>query len=715
MNIFENCVWVGADTSYASPVITRRFTLEKTGKAKLTITGLGYFNAKINGNPVSDAWFLPLVSDYEPRDLTALQYPILDTVKNRVYYHTFDVTHLLHEGENELTIHLGNGWYRQNERADEGNTSFSEELKTIYKLEMDGVAVLCSDGSETQRDSVIRYSNLFYGEVIDYTAELAEAKPALIRKAPQTELTENIGTPDRLIRKLCPELLGEKDGKAIYDVGENISGFVCLTTTAPKGTKITVRFSEEIREDLLLDFGSSGGYCTGRSGKPQIQEDIFVTDGGKCMFHPMFVWHAFRYFEVEGLHDTAEAWEIHSDTPVTSCFTSDFEGMNYLYDTYLHTQLINMHGSIPSDCPHRERLGYTGDGQVCAPTAMMLLESRAFYDKWIQDILDCQDPVTGHVQHTAPLMGGGGGPGGWGSAITIVPYAYYMQYGDRSMLERCFEPIRRWIGYLESRCENGLVVREEKGGWCLGDWCTLEPIRIPEAYVNSCYFIKNLQIAEKIAAILGKTEYLPRFAALRERTEQAIRDTYYDSKTGSFAGAIQGADAYAVWCGLTGAEAAQRISDFYSALGHFDTGFLCTDILLEVLFAYGHTDTAIQLLESEELGSFLYMKRHGATTIWENWDGRESHAHPMFGAGTRHLISGVLGIRLAKPGYEAIEFIPALLPQGKSAKGSILTPQGRITVELSCEGEPTARLEIPSAVSVTLPDATPYRISIEKS
>ena len=712
--MFENCLWIGADTAYETPEIIRRFTLGKTGKVTLYITGLGYFKAQLNGKPVTDAWFLPLVSDYEPRELTALQYPIIDTVKNRVYYHAFDVSGLLNEGENTLTIRLGNGWYRQNERCAEGNVSFGEELKTIFRLDIDGETALCSDGSEMQRDTVTRYSNLFCGEVIDYTAELAEEKPASVCKAPETELTESVGTPDRLIRTVRPELLGEKDGKAIYDAGENISGLVRMTTSAPKGTVVTLRFSEEIGDDLTLDFGSAGGFCTGKSGKPQIQQDTFITDGDDRVFCPEFVWHAFRYFEIEGAHDNVEVLVIHSDTPVTAEFTSGFEGMNYLYKTYLRTQLNNMHGSIPSDCPHRERLGYTGDGQVCAPAAMMLLESRAFYEKWIQDILDCQDPVTGHVQHTAPLMGGGGGPGGWGSAITLVPYAYYRQYGDRTMLERCFAPICRWIGYLESRCENGLVVREEKGGWCLGDWCTLEPIQIPEAYVNSCYFIKNLQIAEEIAALLGKAELLPRFAALREQTAQAIRDTYYDAETDSYAGGIQGADAYAVWCDLAGEEIAKRLADFYGKLGHFDTGFLCTDILLEVLFAYGHSDAAIRLLESEEPGSFLYMKRHGATTIWENWNGAESHDHPMFGAGVRHLFSGVLGVRMKEAGYAAIGFEPALLPRGKTAKGSILTSRGRITVELSCEAAPAAKLKVPVSVTVSVAENTPYCVTVEK-
>ena len=155
-------------------------------------------------------------------------------------------------------------------------------------------------------------------------------------------------------------------------------------------------------------------------------EDVFVGDGATHTFAPQFVWHAFRYLEVTGPGvQSVSVAVVHADTPVTAAFECSSPELNWLFDAYVRTQLDNMHGGVPSDCPHRERLGYTGDGQVCAPAAMLMLDSRAFYRKWIRDIFDSQDKTTGHVNHTAPFAGGGGGPGGWGCAAVTVPYHFY--------------------------------------------------------------------------------------------------------------------------------------------------------------------------------------------------------------------------------------------------------------------------------------------------
>ena len=696
----EHCTWIGTDENDASPVIMRRFSLENTGKAVLFITGLGYFEAFINGEPVTDQWFLPVVSDYEPRDLTAFLYPLKDETTNRIYGYEFDVTQLLKAGENLLEIRLGNGFYRQTERCCEGATSFGNVLKAVYRLdvETDGGAVcIASDGSETQRDSEIRYNNLFHGEVIDYTCALAQEKPVAVLPAPKAEISPAIGTPDRMIRVIKPMLLGEKDGKKIFDAGENLTGVVRLAISAPCGSRTVIRFAEECQADLTLDFLSAGSAHISASGKHQIQEDVFITDGEKRVFSPRFVWHAFRYFEVEGPFDEAEVCVIHSDAPVTSSFHTELEGLQFLYDGFIRTQLCNMHGSHPSDCPHRERLGYTGDGQVCTPAAMMTLDCREFYRKWIQDILDCQDKRTGHVQHTAPLMGGGGGPGVWGAAIIMVPYAYYRQYGDRSMLERCFEPMMKWIGYLTTRMEDGLIVREEEGGWCLGDWCTLEPIRISVSYVNTCCLVRMLMTMEEIAQTIGRTGELACLTKLRKDAQEAVRRHFFHPETGHYDVGDQGADAYAVWCGVAGEDTMKQAGAFYDALGHFDTGFVGTDMLLEVLFDHGYAGTAVKLLESRELGSFLYMKDRGATTIWENWTGAESHNHPMFAAGARHLFSGVLGItqREGTAGYQDVIIRPCRLP--KPVSGSLMTMLGRLSVAV--DGQ-SVKVEAPAGMKV---------------
>ena len=704
-NTLKNCVWIGATSDVVSPVIIRKFNTNNIKKATLIITGLGYFEALVNNKPVTDYMYLPVVTDYEPRDLTLCAHKnTVGTTANRIYYYNFDITNLLNGGQNTLSIQLGNGWYRQEERIAEGKMSFGDTLKCIYKIILEttsGTVELCSDGSETYTDSVIRYSNIYLGEMVDYSVKLQKEQPVNILPSPKTVLCEAIGTPDKVIRTISPKKIAEINGRHIFDAGENITGVVSVKTDS----MVTLRFAENINDDMSLNFTSStASYRTTRSGELQIMTDTFISDGTPRTFEAKFMFHAFRYFDIYGKYDDLTVKVIHADTPVTSTFSSNHEGMNFLYDAFLRTQLDNMHGSIPSDFPHRERLGYTGDGQLVAPTAMMMLDTKEFYKKWIQDILDCQD-IDGHVRHTAPFMGGGGGPGGWGSAIVIVPYAYYKQYGDTDIIQQCYDKMKLWIGYLLAHSENGLVTSEDKGGWCLGDWASLEKMEIPEPYVNSCYLVKNLLMLEEMAALIGKDDDIPYYKSLRTTTEKAIVDTYYDADTAHFASGIQGADAFAVWCGIAGKETAEMLAQKYAETSYFDTGFLCTDILCEVLCSYGYTNVFLSLLGSEKLGTFLYMKRNGATTIWEYFIGKCSHNHPMFGACARQLFQSVLGIRqrAGTAGYSDVIINPVKTVPNLKVSGSISTPRGVITVSLDTTGKkPIIKVDTPSSIKVEI-------------
>lgn len=684
------CRWIGVDKECQSPILLRNFSAKKPLSATLHITGLGYFYAEINGKAVSDHYFQPVVSEYGPRDLSKFSYPLFDQLRYRIYYCTYDVSGLIAEGENTLSIQLGNGWYRQPERIDEGPMTYGDQLKAIYCLVLtydDQVVRICSDGSETWVESNIVYNNLFLGEVHDFGHTPAPAQSVELLPEETAPLVPQIGPPDRVIRTLSPTLVSEQDGVRIYDAGENISGLVRLKTAGNPGERITLQFAENLTKDDTLDFRSAGSGSTCAGGKPQIQQDICICGETPGVFKPRFCWHAFRFFSLEGSGEDPEILVIHSDAPVISEFESDCEGLNFLYDAFIRTQHNNMHGSIPSDCPHRERLGYTGDGQVAAAAAMMTLDSKDFYRKWMRDILDTQDAVSGHVQHTAPLGGGGGGPVGWGGAIVIVPYRYFKQYGESDMVKTVWEPIQKWIGYIQTRMEDFLITREEPKGWCLGDWVTLEPIKLPEPLVNTCLFIKCLDMVMEMAPLAGHQEKIPELEALQCKCRAAVEKAYFDPATGHFLGGIQGADAYGLYAGLGDERTKLHLINKYDTLGHFDTGFIGTDVLLEVLFRLDAADTAFKLLSSEEMGSFLYMKRHGATTIWERWDGLESHNHPMFGGCLRHLFEGFLGIRQSygTGGYCQVTVQPQI-PEGiHHIHGCLQTPRGQLQVNIRRE------------------------------
>ena len=250
------------------------------------------------------------------------------------------------------------------------------------------------------------------------------------------------------------------------------------------------------------------------------------------------------------------------------------------------------------------------------------------------------------------------------------------------MLRQCYEPMKKWCTYLDTRLENNLVCSEEPGGWCLGDWCTLEKTVLPEPFVNTYFYIKCLHILEKIASALDKAEEIDTFATKAENLTKALLKTYFDEETGNFFDNVQGANAYGLDIGLGDARTLNNLVHHYEKLGHFDTGFLGTDILLDVLFSKGKKDLAFQLLSSREFGSFLYMKDRGATTLWEDWHGRDSHDHPMFGACTRQLFTSILGIRQEEntAGYKKLVICPQIPNNMNDAKGSIQTGKGKICV-----------------------------------
>lgn len=651
--------WICGGAGCEAPLFRRSFWLDRTERfqrARLEICGLGYFLFYINGKRISDQELMPAMTDYASVLGCETTYPVWEERSaHRCRYLSFDLLPYLKAGENVLAVRLGNGWYHQTERIAEGKFIFGLP-KLWFELTLtdaDGRQEwIESDRQTLWHPGGLLKNNLFLGEVRDLRkepegwqdpdADLSGWKPAQPVHAPETLLEEQTCPPDRVIRKLYPILIGEYDGRKIYDCRENIAGRVVLSCLGKKGECITVRHAEELAADGTMDFESAGG-------SDQLQQDHYICDGRIQTLHPLFCWHGFRYFETEGPCEVLCAEVIHTDVAVTSSFSCSDPVLNWLYEAYIRTQLDNYHGCIPSDCPHRERLGYTGDGQLTAETAMLLLDAKELYRKWYQDILDSQGAETGHIPHTAPFLGGGGGPGGWGCAVYQVPLAWAKIYGDDSLLVQGYDAILRWFDYMDAHSEKGLVVREEEGGWCLGDWCfpaSEEKEQLPEAFINTFYYLHGLQEIMQISEKMNNK--LPiRFAEREKNVKNAFLDAYFDPETGDFCEGRAAGNAYGLALGLGDERTKKHLVEKYEALGRFDTGIFGTSMLLEQLFSIGAGDLAVRLLTNDsEAASFAHMKRNGATTLWERWDGRESHNHPMFGACVRLLFTQILGIRM---------------------------------------------------------------------
>lgn len=629
--VFDGCDWVGFEKDSVAVYAKKTFNVIDTENLKLVSSGLGFCHIRVNGKDITDALLSPAWTNYEKRDLTKIHMPIYDTLIHRIHYVENDISSFVKKGENTIEFHIGAGWYGQNQSRNEGMSEYGQ-LKLCFKI-IDGEdnIISKSDTDVLWRDSYVTRTNIYFGETHDARLiDKGEWKNTVKLNNPLSLLTKQVCPPDREIRTIIPKKIYSFGDTAIYDLGEHVAGYpkIVFGEKAITDERAFVRYAEELNADGSLNF-----YVTERPFRMQRDEFIFSEEHEKHEFYPLFTWHAGRYFEVQGDAYPVEFAVVHTDMKQICDYHSDDETLQWLFDTYIRTQLNNVHCCVPSDCPHRERLGYTGDGQLACDAVMTCFDAEGMYRKWMQDIADCQDIYGGHVQHTAPFYGGGGGPGGWGGAIVFVPYTFYKHYGDIDVLKKYYPNMRKYLLYMENHSENSLVVRGEKGGWCLGDWCPPGgKVILPEPFVNTYFYIKAARIVKDVAEIIGE-KLDAGFDKRLNAAEKSITETYFDENTGSFCGGVQGADAFAVELGLGDERTYNNVLNKYNALGKFDTGIFGTDILIRVLCEKGDKALARKLLTSKDgIGTFHYMKEHGATTLWENWDGADSHSHPMFGA-----------------------------------------------------------------------------------
>ena len=639
--VFQGARWVQFGGEIHSVIARCDFVADKKAPAELVVSGLGFCDIYINGKCISDRVLAPAWTNYVKSATETMEYPIFDIMTNRILYERIDVSRFIKKGKNTIVFHIGGGWFTQRECINEGVKSYGD-LMLCFKLTQGDNILAKSDEAVKYKKSFVQRANIYYGEdqdarvggydftdISECTDSWADAD---VICDPLSVLQEQDCLPDKIIRKLKPKCIFRRGDYAVYDIGENVTGYPVIEFN--EGTYIgdgcTIRFAEELKDDGTLAFHSAGGEF-------RMQKDTFIHDNKCKEYYPRFTWHGARYFDVFGRVNVKEYRVSHTDMKPIVKFKSSNETLQWIFDAYIRTQLSNVHGCVPSDCPHRERLGYTGDGQLTADVVMTCFDAEKMYRKWMQDIADCQDIYTGHVQHSAPFYGGGGGPGGWGGAIVIVPYTFYKHYGDKAVLEKYYPNMLMYLGYLDSHSDNGIVTREELGGWCLGDWCSPKDRNlIPEPFVNTYFYLKALEMTIEIAELIGKPS--KDLKVRYKDVKKVFMDKYYDKKTSTFYGSVEACDAYGYDLGFGDEKTLEAIVNKYEKLGEFDTGIFGTDILLRTLCENGHKDLAFKLLTNEKENSFYNMKKQGATTLWENWDGAHSHSHPMFGAVVKYLI-----------------------------------------------------------------------------
>lgn len=698
--------WIRGDVDCPAPVLVRRFTLESVPKtARAYVCGLGMFELWINGVQADRELLQPVLTAYSRQPLTHMLYPYDYQGAFRSPYRSFDLEGLLRTGENEFIVKLGNGWYHQTGRLVEGDLWYGESPVLMFEARLDD-AYICSDESWRWRESECVFNNLFLGEQIDFTRENFEEMPVQTVSAPEGRLCAQ-SCPSDAVAGTYPvsSALRARDGRMILDFAQNLSGWVTVCAIARRSDRIELRFAEEIEKDgayWKLQFDSAGG-------EGQIQKDVFILAGGKTeRVRPHFCWHGFRYAEISLVREgsaielnfkqgrlLAEDFDavltaefVTANHPVTGSFSCDNDLLNWFHQATLMSLRSNEHCGVPLDCPHRERLGYTGDGQVTAPAILTNMDATAFMVKWMRDILDAQNRKTGHVPHTAPFYNGGGGPGGWGGAIIFVPDALYRQTGNLNLVREAWPHMLKWMDYLDSRSEAGIVVREEAGGWCLGDWCAPEEIKVEPELVNTALTMGMLRIMARFADLMGLAGEADQFKKAYEQRRQAFRRTFFHPESASFGAGCQGSEALALWAGAVNDEEKDDIlnkilGDLRARGGKFDTGIFATPILLQVLSENGHVEQAFELMTSTGYPSFDFMRQYGATTLFEHWNPeRDSHNHGMFGAADVWLYAYAAGIEQSanSAGWQSILFRPGAVQGLHSAQAELDTPLGRCAI-----------------------------------
>lgn len=656
--------WVWAPESRGVPLFRSTLTVPvKSQEVLLAVVACGFVGCQVNGRPVSDDMLVPAWSDYTERKIAGLLYPYRVTPRYSQRSLFFDIAELCDGAVNEVKIELADGWFRQKVRTIEGQMSYGVPRFSAfaYARRADGTGEAIDFRNWRWRESRIRTSSIFEGEVHQPDRAVSSDSlwhDALYAPSPGGSVRPDLGPHDRAqTMGNANELVAlRKDDRRVYDAGEAMSGWFSLNMPdTSQSAVIEVRYADELNECGQLDFDSTGG-------ADQVQRDIFHHDGGSATYAPSYTWHGFRYGEIissaalDGLGVSTVA--THSDLSRSGVFAASDAALMAVDAAFDRAFLANVHAGIPSDCPHRERLGYTGDAHVAAEAAAWHFDTDALLRGYLEELANAQDERTGFVPHTVPFAGGGGGPG-WGAASTILPMLHWRMYGDSALLRRYLPVMEAYVRYLVG-CTTGpngslVVEHEEPGGWFLGDWAwpagslgaNLDPRLVSTYFLGVC--ARDVARAHKV---LGNRDEQARYVKLGERIRADLSSEFFTKATMSYGGNVGGANAFALDLGISSETDAQGVAsalvERYRESPRFDTGIFGTPIVLEQLAKAGQTKLAISLITGPGYPSFGYMIESGATTLWENWDGSESHNHPMFGSVSAWFVHRVAGMRAMK-------------------------------------------------------------------
>jgi alpha-L-rhamnosidase len=698
------------------PFFRRSFELpSRPVRARVHVTAHGVYELRLNGAKVGDHELAPGWTDY----------------RIRVQYQTHDVTDQLVEGENVLGAIVADGWwsgfYGQNPRRAGQHYGTTPELLAQLVVDFaDGSQqVIATDGSWRERSGPLRFADLLMGERYEAAAELgawdapgyddSDWQPVRITGTDRSTLVPTLDPPVRVTRELRPVSVESRgDGRFIVDLGQNMVGRVRLTVRgAEPGRRIVLRHAE------VLD----GGELYVTNLRAAEATDTYVAAGRDAeVFEPRFTFHGFRYVEVSGYPGELTADDLvgrvlQSDTPDVGTFSCSDPMVRQLQSNIEWGQRGNFL-SVPTDCPQRdERLGWTADAQIFLPTACYNADVSAFFTKWMQDVRDTQSSE-GWVTDVAPAIAIDriGAPA-WGDAATIMPWHLYRTYGDLRFLSDSFDSMVAWVGWIE-RHNPDLVWRKAVGAH-YGDWLQVDA-STPRDVLATAYFALDADLVARAAEVLGRRAEADRYADLAERIRRVFVKEFV-ADDGRITGGTQTCYLLALAFDLLPEELVAMavdhlVADIEAHDRHLTTGFVGVAYLCPTLTRFGHAELAHTLLLQDSYPSWGYSIRHGATTIWERWDGwTEEHGfqsanmnsfnHYSLGSVGQWLYSDVAGIdqSAGSVGFADLVVRPRVDGRLTWAEGSYDSPRGMVRTRWERHrGELTLTVDVPPGASATV-------------
>ena len=703
------------EVSHASPMLRKNFGLRKSVEsARLYISSLGLYRAEINGQRVGD------------QELT----PGWTSFHSRVQYQSYDITTLLKAGDNAIGVTLGNGWYRAFRPNNRNRTGLAgKSLDLIAQLEVrysDGsTEVITTDESWKSSTGPVIRSGIYDGETYDARLEKSgwtqsgynddDWSGTQIVLRDKNLLVYPASPPLRKIEEIKPvAVIITPKGDTVLDMGQNMVGWIRLEVNCPKGSTIELRHAE------VLD--KEGNFYT-RNLRRAAQTNTYICNGeGTEIYEPWFTFQGFRYVAISGYpgevtKDLLRGVVVHSDLEKTGSFSCNDSLINQLQHNIVWGQKGNFL-DVPTDCPQRdERLGWTGDAQVFAPTACFNMNCAGFFTKWLRDLAVDQHE-DGAVPSVIPNVLGRGGAHGWQDAATIIPWTVYQYYGDRQILEQQYESMKALVEFMRKQAGDACIWIPGKDRQ-YGDWLAFATTHsdYPGATTDkdllaSAYFYHSADILSRTAKILGKEEDARDYRQLMLRIKAAFGKEYI-TPNGRMSSNTQTAYVVALSFGLIPEHleqnAARRLADDVNKFGHLTTGFLGTADLCHVLSSYGYLEEAYKLLYRRKYPSWLYPVTQGATTIWERWDGQKpdgsfqnpgmnSFNHYAYGAVGDWMYRKVAGIDLdpEAPGFKSIIIKPHPGNEMNNVSASHLSPYGTVASQWEiAEGKFMLRVTVP--------------------